>query len=172
MLHPFEIVAEPVRRRIIEVLAGGSHPVGMLTDAVTAEFGISRSAVAHHLRILRDERAVSVTADLTVRHYRLDEGFLERLDDAVGELFRLWDHRYGFGSGLRSDDDGDWAGDDGGVHAGRMPMPSAARSRTPHADRPRAEPASPHEADDRPHRAGAKGRRGSRSHGNWTLPKT
>ncbi|GAA1956159.1 ArsR/SmtB family transcription factor [Agromyces allii] len=129
MLHPFEIVAEPVRRRIIEILAGGSHPAGMLGDAVTAEFGISRSAVSHHLRILRDAGVVSVVPDLTVRHYRLDEQFLHRLDDAVGELFLLWDHRYGFESR-------------------NVPIGRVEGSRVPQAERL--------------HRAGGKGRRGTR----------
>jgi DNA-binding transcriptional ArsR family regulator len=98
MMHPFEIAAEPVRRRIIEVLAVGDHAVGTLNQVIAAEFSISRSAVSHHLRILRDERVVVVQPDEALpqsRLYRLDESFLERLDDAVGELYNLWDHRYG-----------------------------------------------------------------------------
>ncbi|HKH08377.1 MAG TPA: metalloregulator ArsR/SmtB family transcription factor [Agromyces sp.] len=98
MIHPFEVVAEPVRRRIIEVLAVGEHSVGMLNDVIAAEFAVSRSAVSHHLRILRDESVVIVEPDAALpqsRLYRLNEEYLERLDDAVGELYRLWDHRYG-----------------------------------------------------------------------------
>ncbi|MDQ0894296.1 ArsR/SmtB family transcription factor [Agromyces ramosus] len=98
MMHPFEIAAEPVRRRIIEVLAVGDHAVGTLNEVIAAEFSISRSAVSHHLRILRDQGVVVVQPDEALpqsRLYRLDETFLERLDDAVGELYRLWDHRYG-----------------------------------------------------------------------------
>lgn len=126
-MNPFEILAEPVRRRIIEVLAGGSHPAGMLTDAVASEFGVSRSAISHHLKILREHAVVRVIPDYTQRLYLLEEDFLLDLDHAVGELFTLWDHRYGF------DTDGD-------------PLRAAEPSRTPHAARP--------------HRAGAKGRRG------------
>ncbi len=98
MTHPFEIAAEPVRRRIIEVLAVGDHAVGTLNDVIAAEFSITRSAVSHHLRILRDEGVVLVQSDEALpqsRLYRLDESFLERRDDAVGELYHLWDHRYG-----------------------------------------------------------------------------
>lgn len=97
-MHPFEIAAEPVRRRIMEVLAVGDHSVGTLNEVIAAEFSISRSAVSHHLRILRQEGVVLVQPDEALpqsRLYRLDEVFLERLDDAVGELYRLWDHRYG-----------------------------------------------------------------------------
>jgi len=101
-MHAFEIVAEPVRRRIIEVLAVGEHPVAELTDVIAAEFAVSRSAVSHHLRILRDHGAVTAepdALDARLRSYRLDPAFLARLDDAVAALFELWDHRYGTAHG-------------------------------------------------------------------------
>ncbi len=119
MMHPFEIVAEPVRRRIIEILAVGEHPVGMLNDVISMEFSVSRSAVSHHLRILRNEGVVAVQPDGGLpqsRLYRLNDEYLERLDDAVGELFALWDHRYGTG-------------------ALRAPIRAGIPSRTPHAHR-------------------------------------
>lgn len=116
MLHPFEVVAEPVRRRILEVLATGRHPVALLNDVIVMEFGVSRSAVSHHLRTLREAGAVSVIPALAERHYGLEEDFLVRLDDAVGDLFHLWDHRYGFDEP-------------------RAPIPPVAPSRTPHAGR-------------------------------------
>ncbi|MFD4422536.1 ArsR/SmtB family transcription factor [Agromyces sp. NPDC058484] len=119
MMHPYEIVAEPVRRRIVEVLAVGDHPVGVLNDVITMEFSVSRAAVSHHLRILRDERVVTVEADGALpqsRLYRLNAEYLERLDDAVGELFSLWDHRYG-------------------TIQRRAPIHPAAPSRSPHAHR-------------------------------------
>jgi DNA-binding transcriptional ArsR family regulator len=119
MMHPFEIAAEPVRRRIIEVLAVGEHPVGILNDVIAVEFSVSRSAVSHHLRILRDEGVIHVQQDGALpqsRLYRLNGAYLARLDDAVGELFTLWDHRYG--TGVR-----------------RAPIHSAEPSRTPHAHR-------------------------------------
>ena len=119
MMHPFEIVAEPVRRRIIEILAVGEHSVGVLNDVISMEFSVSRSAVSHHLRILRNEGVVTVEPDGGLpqsRLYRLNDEYLERLDDAVGELFILWDHRYGTG-------------------AQRAPIHPAIPSRVPHAHR-------------------------------------
>jgi len=95
MMHIFEVLAEPVRRRLIEVLALGEHPVGMLHDAMMKEFSITPSAVSHHLRILRDQNVVLVSPFETMRLYRLNPEFLERLDDAVADLFELWDQRYG-----------------------------------------------------------------------------
>ncbi|KQM82722.1 hypothetical protein ASE68_05125 [Agromyces sp. Leaf222] len=138
MMHPFEVVAEPVRRRILEVLATGRHPVGVLNEVIAVEFGVSRSAVSHHLRILRAVRAVSVLPDSAERLYGLEDDFLHRLDAAVGELFHLWDHRYGFGS----------------EHA---PISVPTPPRTPHVGRER----SVRGDRQRPHRLGRKGRRGA-----------
>lgn len=132
MMHPFEIVAEPVRRRIIEVLAVGEHPVGILNDVIEMEFSISRSAVSHHLRILRNEGVVSVAPDQGLpqsRLYVVNGEYLERLDGAVGELFTLWEQRYG--TGVR--------------RAPQSPSRPTPRTRIPHA-----------------HRAGRRGQRGRR----------
>ena len=96
--HPFTVLADPVRRRIVEILAVGEHSAGTLADVVATEHGISRSAVAHHLRVLRDHGAVRSAVDAVEprsRTYRIEREFLARLDHEVEQLFRLWDHRYG-----------------------------------------------------------------------------
>jgi DNA-binding transcriptional ArsR family regulator len=98
VIHPFELLADPVRRRIVEVLAVGDHRAGEIGDVVSYEFGISRTAVSHQLRTLREHGVVTSAVDSSeprARRYRLDSEFLARLDDAVGHLFDLWDHRYG-----------------------------------------------------------------------------
>lgn len=136
-MHPFDILAEPVRRRLIEVLAVGSHPVGILNDIIATEFQVSRSAVSHHLKILRDEGVVRVIPVYAERLYLLEEGFMECFDEAVDSLFTLWDNRYGFGTD-------------------RAPMPPERSSRTPRATNPSV----------RRHRAGRKGRRGFEP-GDW-----
>lgn len=101
-MHPFELVANPVRRRILEVLAVGDHDAGTLSDIASMEFGTSRTAVSYHLRTLREHGAVrsSVGADdPRSRSYRLNPEFLATLDVAVGELFDLWEQRYGTAEG-------------------------------------------------------------------------
>ena len=98
MVHPFEIAAQPIRRRIIEVLAVGDHTAGELCDVLTVEAGVSRTAVSHHLAALREGGVVWSevdAADPKARRYFLEPEFLLSLDDAVCELFELWDHRYG-----------------------------------------------------------------------------
>jgi DNA-binding transcriptional ArsR family regulator len=98
MIHPFVVLADPVRRRIVEILAVGDHSAGTLCDVLSGEFGVSRTAVSHQLRTLRDHGAALSTIDQEEprsRSYRLNPEFLERLDGEVGRLFRLFDHRYG-----------------------------------------------------------------------------
>ena len=102
MVHPFELVAHPVRRRILEVLAVGEHGAGTLAEVAHREFGASRTNVSYHLRILREHGAVwsSVgTDEPRSRSYRLNPEFLASLDLAVGSLFELWEQRYGTAEG-------------------------------------------------------------------------
>jgi DNA-binding transcriptional ArsR family regulator len=95
--HPFTLLADPVRRRIVEVLAVGEHSAGTLCEVIMTEFAISRTAVSHHLRVLRDHDAVTSTIDAVeprARSYRLNRSFLAVLDEEVERLLRLSDHRY------------------------------------------------------------------------------
>lgn len=102
MVHPFEIVAHPVRRRIVEVLATGEHSAGTLSEIASTELGVTRTAVSHHLRNLREHGVVWSTVDSVEprsRSYRLDPAFLASLDGAVSDLFELWEQRYGTAEG-------------------------------------------------------------------------
>ena len=103
-MDPFEVMAEPVRRRIIEILASGEHTAGEIAAAITAEFRITRTAVSKHLRILRDAQFVEVRADERWRWYFFTATGLERLEDAVDELRDRMSGGVGedpFGGGLR-----------------------------------------------------------------------
>jgi DNA-binding transcriptional ArsR family regulator len=101
----FEALAEPVRRRIIDILASGEHTSGQLADVIGFEFRISRTAVSKHLRLLRNAGYVDVRAEEKWRWYRLDaEGFLA-LEHAVAELKRKVDDAIGWDpdAGLKRD---------------------------------------------------------------------
>lgn len=92
-----------MRRRIVEVLAVGEDVAGTRCDVVMTEFGITRTAVSHHLRVLRDHDAVTSVIDAAeprARSYRLNRAFLAVLDEEVERLSRLSDHRYGTGERL------------------------------------------------------------------------
>lgn len=85
-MDPFEAMADPVRRRLVVVLASGSHTAGELAAAVGGEFGISRTAVSKHLRLLRDAGFVDSVADLQWRWYYLKRSGLASLEAEVADL--------------------------------------------------------------------------------------
>jgi len=61
-VHAFDVLGDPVRRRILELLAEGEQPAGAITAVVQREFGISQPAVSQHLRVLRENGFTTVRA--------------------------------------------------------------------------------------------------------------
>lgn len=70
-MHALDILGDPVRRRLIELLARGDRASGELTDVIRGEFGISQPAVSNHLRVLRDAGFARSRADGSRRIYSL-----------------------------------------------------------------------------------------------------
>jgi DNA-binding transcriptional ArsR family regulator len=66
-MHAFDILGDPVRRRILELLADGEQAAGALVTVIHAEFGISQPGVS--LRVLRESGFITVRADGTRRLY-------------------------------------------------------------------------------------------------------
>lgn len=87
----FEALADPVRRRMVELLAGGEQPAGALGRAVQQEFGISQPGASQHLRVLRDHGVVRVRAEGARRIYALNAGGLTELDRWLDQFRRTWD---------------------------------------------------------------------------------
>lgn len=90
-MHAFEILADPVRRRIVELLAGGELASGQIVAVIAAEFGISQPAVSQHLRVLRDNGFASVRAEGTRRLYSVETLALRNIDAWLDRFRRLWD---------------------------------------------------------------------------------
>ena len=82
----FEALGEPVRRRILELLADGELPVGPLVVALRSLAPISQPAVSQHLRVLLDVGLVSVRAAGTRRLYALDQAGLDAARAWLAEL--------------------------------------------------------------------------------------
>lgn len=96
-LNPFETLADPTRRRIVEALRRGERPVGELVEVA----GIHQSGVSRHLRILHDSGFVSVRADGQRRLYTLRPEPFRELDQWLAGYRRLWEDRLDrFGAAL------------------------------------------------------------------------
>jgi len=86
----FNAVAEPRRRAILGLLAGGERPVNELVD----ELGLAQPQVSKHLRVLREVGAVEVREDGRQRRYRLNGEALKPIHDWVKEYERTWNERF------------------------------------------------------------------------------
>ena len=82
----FEVLAEPSRRRILDLLRDEERSVGQLVD----QLALSQPAVSKHLRVLREAGLVTVRVDAQRRCYRLRLDPLRELDDWLAPYRRLW----------------------------------------------------------------------------------
>lgn len=92
-MHAFDVLGDPVRRRILELLAEGELPAGEITEVVRAEFGISQPGVSQHLRVLRENGFATVRADGTRRLYSVDPAPLREIDTWLDRYRRFWTQR-------------------------------------------------------------------------------
>jgi DNA-binding transcriptional ArsR family regulator len=88
-LTAFEVIAEPTRRRILDMLLAGERPVGELV----AGLAVSQPGVSRHLRVLRDAGMVSSRTDAQRRLYRINPGPLAEMDAWLTPYRRLWADR-------------------------------------------------------------------------------
>lgn len=79
-MHAFDVLGDPVRRRILELLAEGELPAGEIAAVVQDEFGISQPAVSQHLRVLRHSGFTSVRPEGTRRLYAVEALALKEVD--------------------------------------------------------------------------------------------
>lgn len=80
------VLAEPSRRRILDLLKDGERPVGELVD----ELGLTQPAVSKHLRVLREAGLVEARVDAQRRLYRIRPEPLAELDAWLASYRRLW----------------------------------------------------------------------------------
>jgi DNA-binding transcriptional ArsR family regulator len=84
-----EVLAEPNRQRILDLLLDGERPVGYLVEALD----VSQPAVSKHLRALRDAGLVDVRGDAQRRLYRVRPEGLRELDDWLAPYRTMWADR-------------------------------------------------------------------------------
>jgi DNA-binding transcriptional ArsR family regulator len=85
-----DALGEPVRRRLVELLADGERTAGDLAAAVGAERGISQPAVSRHLRVLREAGVVTVRPDGPVRLYAVRTEALDAVGTWADDMARFW----------------------------------------------------------------------------------
>lgn len=89
-MHAFDVLADPVRRRILELLAEDEHASGEVVDVIASEFGISQAAVSQHLKVLRDSGFASVRIDGARRIYAVDAAPMQEIDAWLGQFRVFW----------------------------------------------------------------------------------
>jgi DNA-binding transcriptional ArsR family regulator len=90
-VHAFDVLGDPVRRRILELLAGGERAAGDVGAAVQAEFGITQSAVSQHLKVLRSNGFVQVRPEGNRRVYAVAPDPLREIDAWLDHFRRFWE---------------------------------------------------------------------------------
>ena len=85
-LAALQVLGEPSRQAILDLLRGGERPVGELVDHLR----LSQPAVSKHLRVLKEAGLVEARADAQRRLYRIRPEPLAELDDWLASYRQLW----------------------------------------------------------------------------------
>jgi DNA-binding transcriptional ArsR family regulator len=92
-MHALDVLGDPVRRRVLELLADGELSAGEVGEVIQREFHISQPAVSQHLRVLREAGFATVRADGARRLYAVDPSPLAAADAWFDPFRRLWQPR-------------------------------------------------------------------------------
>ena len=92
-VHAFDVLGDPVRRRILEVLATGEHTAGTIVEVIQREFSISQAAVSQHLSVLRQGGFARVRTDGPRRIYSVDSRPLQEVDSWLDQFRGFWGQR-------------------------------------------------------------------------------
>lgn len=92
-MHAFDVLGDPVRRRILELLADSEQSSGDVVAVISREFGISQPAVSMQLRVLREHGFASVRSEGARRIYGLDPTPLAEVDAWLSRFRLFWSQR-------------------------------------------------------------------------------
>jgi DNA-binding transcriptional ArsR family regulator len=92
-VEAFGVLGDPVRRRILELLASGEQLAGDVAAAIQGEFGLTQPAVSRHLRVLRESGFARVRPAGTRRLYALDAAGLDDAQGWLADLRGQWSQR-------------------------------------------------------------------------------
>lgn len=89
-MHALDILGDPVRRRILELLAEGEQSSGDIVLVIAKEFNISQPAVSYQLKILRENGFATVRKESRSRLYTISTSRLPEIDDWMQTLKQFW----------------------------------------------------------------------------------
>jgi DNA-binding transcriptional ArsR family regulator len=89
-MHAFDVLGDPVRRRLLELLADGERSSGDMTAIVQSEFGLTQPAVSQHLKVLRDSGFASVRVDGPRRIYAVKGEAMQQVDAWLDRFRMFW----------------------------------------------------------------------------------
>lgn len=89
-MHALDVLGDPVRRRILELLVDGEQPAGVIAERIGEEFGISQPAVSQHLRVLREQGFTTVRPEGTRRLYAVDPEGVRQANAWLSPFERFW----------------------------------------------------------------------------------
>jgi DNA-binding transcriptional ArsR family regulator len=89
-MHALDILGDPVRRRILELMADGEETSGAIVAAIQKEFGITQAAVSQHLRVLRDSGFAVARPEGTKRLYSINPAPLQAVDTWLDRFRHFW----------------------------------------------------------------------------------
>jgi DNA-binding transcriptional ArsR family regulator len=92
-MHAFDVLGDPVRRRILELLLSDEQSSGEIVAVIRSEFGISQPAVSQHLRVLRENGFARVRAEGTRRLYAVEASGLQDVDRWLQPFRAFWSQR-------------------------------------------------------------------------------
>lgn len=92
-MHAFDVLGDPVRRRILELLAEHEHASGEVVEVIGREFGITQAAVSQHLKVLREAGFAVVRPEGTRRVYVLDTAPMRDVDAWLDRFRGFWSHK-------------------------------------------------------------------------------
>jgi len=90
-MHAFEVLADPVRRRLLELLAETERSSGDMTTIVQTEFGLTQSAVSQHLKVLRDSGFATVRINGARRIYTVNVEPMRDVDVWLDRFRAFWE---------------------------------------------------------------------------------
>jgi DNA-binding transcriptional ArsR family regulator len=93
-MQAFDVLGDPVRRLILELLADGERSAGEITSIVMDEFGISQPGVSQHLRVLRESGFTTVRPLGARRLYAVEPVHLKEVDVWLDRFRELWQESY------------------------------------------------------------------------------